>query len=164
MVGIVGYGGYVPRLRMSCRAIVEANVWYAPQLAGKARGTRALAKWDEDSLTMAVAAARDCLGVDEDRGHVRGVFIASCTLPFAERLNAAVVCEALTLAEDVEALETGGSQRAALSALVQAAHEVRAEGHNALVVATDSRKTCAASTQELDYGDGAAVCCSAQKR
>src|SRR5208282_6048416 len=87
----------------------------------------------------------------------RSVFLASCTLPFAERLNAAVVCEALTLAEDVEALETGGSQRAALSALVQAANEVRAEGHNALVVAADSRKTRAASTPELDYGDGAAA-------
>lgn len=157
MIGIVGYGGYVPRLRMSRRAIVESNIWYAPQLTGKAKGTRALANWDEDSLTMGVAAARDCLGVDEDRGHVRSVFLASCTLPFAERLNAAVACEALTLAEDVEALETGGSQRAALSALVQAANKVRAEGHNALVVAADSRKARAASTQELDYGDGAAA-------
>jgi 3-hydroxy-3-methylglutaryl CoA synthase len=157
MVGIVGYGGYLPRLRMSRRAIVDANAWYAPHLLGKAKGTRALANWDEDSLTMAVAAARDCLGASEDRNHVRCVYLASCTLPFAERLNAAVACGALTLTEDVEALEMGGSQRAALSALVQGLNKVRADGEHVMVLATDGRKARAASSQELDYGDGAAA-------
>ena len=157
MVGIVAYGGYLPRLRMSRRAIVDANAWYAPHLASKAKGTRALANWDEDSLTMAVAAARDCLGANEDRKHVRSVYLASCTLPFAERLNAAVACEALTLAEDVEALEMGGSQRVALSALVQGLNKVRADGEHVMVLATDSRKARAASSQELDHGDGAAA-------
>jgi 3-hydroxy-3-methylglutaryl CoA synthase len=136
---------------------VDANAWYAPHLVGKAKGTRALANWDEDSLTMAVAAARDCLGASEDRNHVRSVYLASCTLPFAERLNAAVACEALTLTEDVEALEIGGSQRAALSALVQGLNKVRADGEHVMVLATDSRKARAASSQELDHGDGAAA-------
>ncbi|WP_197706367.1 3-oxoacyl-[acyl-carrier-protein] synthase III C-terminal domain-containing protein [Magnetospirillum sp. 15-1] len=116
-----------------------------------------MANWDEDSLTMAVAAARDCLGPGEDRSHVRGVFLASCTLPFAERMNAAVMCEALTLDRNTEALEFGGSQRAGLSALTQAVAKVRADGGNVLVVAADNRVTRAASSQELDYGDGAAA-------
>ena len=34
MVGIVGYGGYVPRLRLSRRIVADANAWYAPQFAG----------------------------------------------------------------------------------------------------------------------------------
>jgi 3-hydroxy-3-methylglutaryl CoA synthase len=157
MVGIVSYGAYLPRLRLNRRAVVEANGWYAPNLAGKGKGTRALANWDEDSLTMAVAAARDCLGPGGDRSHVRNLFLASCTLPFAERLNAAVACEALTLDEDVEALEMGSSQRAALSALVQAMATVRADGEQVLLLAADSRKARAASPQELDYGDGAAA-------
>jgi 3-hydroxy-3-methylglutaryl CoA synthase len=157
MVGIIAYGGYLPRLRMSRRAIVDANAWYAPHLAGKTKGTRALANWDEDSLTMAVAAARDCLGASEDRNHVRSVYLASCTLPFAERLNAAVACEALTLPEDVQAIEIGGSQRAALSALVQGLNKVRVAGEHVMVLATDNRKARAASSQELDYGDGAAA-------
>jgi 3-hydroxy-3-methylglutaryl CoA synthase len=156
MIGIVGHGGYVPRLRLSRRAVVDANAWYAPQLIGKAKGTRAMANFDEDSLTMAVAAARDCLGGSEDRGHVRGVFLASNTLPFVERLNAGIVAEVLTLDETISAVDVGGAQRAALTAVGLALSKV-ATGGNQLVLAADNRKTRAASSQELDYGDGAAA-------
>jgi len=155
--GITGYGGYVPRLRLSRKAVVEANAWYAPHLAGKAKGTRAMANWDEDSITMAVAAARDCLGAADDRSHVKSVYLASSTLPFAERLNAGVVCEVLTLLEGVQAADMGGSLRAGLTAMSQAMASINAGGGDALVIAADTRKTQAASTQELDYGDGAAA-------
>ncbi len=157
MIGVVGFGAYIPRLRLERRAIAEANAWYAPGLAGKGKGSKALANWDEDSITMAVSAARDCLGPAEDRSGVDAVFLASTTLPFAERLNAAVVCEALTLDSTVEALEFAGSQRAGLSAFTQAAARVRGEGGAVLVLAADARKARAASTQEMDYGDGAAA-------
>lgn len=157
MAGIVGYGAYVPRLRLSRRAVADANAWYAPQLAGKTKGTRAMANWDEDSITMAVAAARDCLGPAEDRSHVRAVYLASTTLPFAERLNAGIACEALTLSEDVEAADVSGSQRAALSAVLAGLARVQTGGGDALVLAADNRKTRPASGQELDFGDGAAA-------
>lgn len=157
MVGIVGHGAYIPRLRLSRKAVVEANAWFAPQFKGRARGTRAMANWDEDSLTLAVAAARDCLGGDDDRSHVRALYLASTTLPFADRLNAGIAAEALTLADDIEALDSGGSQRAALSALDAALAKARAVDGNVLLLAADARKTRAASSQELDYGDGAAA-------
>lgn len=157
MIGITGYGCYVPRLRLSRRAMVDANAWFAPGLAGKAKGTRSLANWDEDSVTMAVAAARDCLGPADDRRHVKALILASNTLPFAERLNAGIVSEALTLGDDVRAQDQSGSLRAALSAVAQAATDAQAGGGDTLVLAADSRRTRAASTQELDYGDGAAA-------
>ncbi|CAN5682102.1 hydroxymethylglutaryl-CoA synthase family protein [soil metagenome] len=166
IVGIVGYGGYVPRLRLSRRAAAAANAWYAPQFA-KAKGSRAFANWDEDSITIAAAAARDCLGAADDRSRIAGVLLASGTLPFAERLNAGIVCEALTLRDDVQASDVTGSQRAALSALTQAIAQVRSgstsgsgNGNGSgdvLVLAADNRKTRAASSQELDFGDGAAA-------
>jgi len=157
MIGIVGYGGYVPRLRLSRKAVVDANAWFAPHFAGKAKGTRAMANWDEDSITMAVAAARDCLGSGEDRSHVKALYLASGTLPFAERLNAGVIREALRLPRGVDALDITGSQRAALSALSAAIAQVRSSGGDALVLAADNRKTRAASAAELDFGDGAAA-------
>ena len=157
MIGITGYGGYVPRLRLSRRAVVQANAWYAPHLSGKSKGTRAMASWDEDSITMAVAAARDCLGPGDDRTHVRSVYLASSTLPFSERMNAVVASEALTLDETIAAFDMGGSQRAALAAVDQAVASVKAGQGDALVLAADTRKTRAASSQELDYGDGAAA-------
>jgi 3-hydroxy-3-methylglutaryl CoA synthase len=173
MIGITGYGVHIPRLRLSRKAVVDANAWYAPNLASKATGTRTMANWDEDSITMAVAAARDCLkaGSDRqpldrqplDRQAIRDVYLASATLPFAERLNSGVVCAALNLSEGVEALDFNGSQRVALSALSQAISKVKSyqtdtkNFSTALVVAADNRKTRPASSQELDFGDGAAA-------
>ena len=156
MIGITGFGGYVPRLRLSRQAVVQANAWYAPHFVAR-KGTRSMANWDEDSITMAVAAARDCLGLGEDRSHVRSVLLASGTLPFAERLNAGVVAGALTLDDDIDAIDLGGSQRAALSAVTQAVARVRADGGDVLVLAADARKALAASAQELGYGDAAAA-------
>ena len=158
MIGVVGFGAYIPRLRLQRRTIAEANAWYVPGMAGKARGAKAMANWDEDSITMAVGAARDCLGPAEDRSHVTTVFLASTTLPYAERLNAAVVCEALTLESTTEALEFSGSQRAGLSALTQAAARVRGAGGTVLVLAADARQVQARrARRRLDYGDGAAA-------
>ena len=59
MPGITAYGAYIPLHRLSRAEIARA--W-----GGRAApGERAVASYDEDSLTMAVAAARDCLrGVD----------------------------------------------------------------------------------------------------
>jgi len=158
MIGITAYGGYVPRLRLSRQAAAQANAWYAPQFAGR-KGTRAFANWDEDSITLAVAAARDCLGpaTARDRANVRAVLLASDTLPFAERLNAGVVAGALTLDDGIEAIDLGGTQRAALSAFTQAVARVAAGGGDTLVLAADNRRTRAASAQELDYGDAAAA-------
>ena len=52
-------------------------------------------------------------------------------------------------------MDFGGSQRSALSAVSQAAARVKDRGGNVLVLASDNRKTRAASAQELDYGCGA---------
>lgn len=155
--GIVGYGAYVPRLRLARAAVVEANRWYAPGLAGKAQGTRSMANWDEDPITMAVAAARDALGPAEDRSAIRTLMLASTTLPFADRLNAGVVAAALRMDESIEAIDIAGSQRAALSAVMDGQARVKSGVGDVLVLAADARKTRAASTQELDYGDGAAA-------
>jgi 3-hydroxy-3-methylglutaryl CoA synthase len=156
-VGITGYGAYIPRLRLSRQAVVQANAWFAPQFAARAKGSRAMANWDEDCVTMAVAAARDCLGDDEDRSQVKGVYLASCTLPFADRLNAGIVSEALTLSGSLDAMDIVGSQRAALSALTSALAKATAAEGEWLVLSADMRKTRAASAQELDFGDGAAA-------
>jgi 3-hydroxy-3-methylglutaryl CoA synthase len=156
-VGITAYGSYVPRLRLSRAAVVAANAWFAPQLKGRAKGTRAMANWDEDAITMAVAAARDCLGSEPDRGAIRSVLLASNTLPFAERLNAGVVSGALRLPASVSAQDLTGATTAALAGLSQALGAARGGMMPTLLLAADTRKTLAASAQELDYGDAAAA-------
>ncbi len=154
MIGITAYGGYIPRLRLLRQAVTEANAWYAPHLCGR-QGSRSVANWDEDSVTLAVAAARDCLGAE--RQHLRGLLLASNTLPFAERLNAGIVAGALRLDESIETLDLCGTPRIGLSAVSQGLARARAGLGHTLVLAADQRQTRAGSTQELDYGDGAAA-------
>lgn len=150
--GILAYGAYIPRRRLQRAAIHAANTWFAPGLAALARGERAVANWDEDAITMAVEAARDCLsGID--RGRVQGLTLASTTLPFADRLNAGVVKEALNLPDDIAASDAAGSLRAGTSALIQGLES----GRIRLVAASDPRKARAASEAELTFGDAAAA-------
>jgi len=156
MIGITGFGAYVPRLRLPREAAAQANAWYAPQFVSR-KGARAFANWDEDSVTMAVAAARDCLGPSEHRSHVRAVLLATNTPPFAERLNSAIIAGALTLDDDIEAADLGGSQRVALTALTQGIARATAFPGDVLVLAADRRKARPGSAQELEYGDGAAA-------
>lgn len=156
-IGITGFGAYIPRLRLSRQAVVAANAWYVPELQGKAKGHRSMANWDEDSITMAVAAARDALNGQDQQGRVREVILASCTLPFAERLNATVVAEALNLDEYAGASDVTGSQCAALAGFAQALASAGSSPGTVLLAAADNRRTRAASAQELDYGDGAAA-------
>jgi 3-hydroxy-3-methylglutaryl CoA synthase len=161
MTGIVSFGVYVPRLRLQRRAIAEANAWFAPALLSGARGERAMANWDEDAITMAVEAARDCLPAGDplkDRASVDSIYLASTSAPFADRLNAGIAARALTLPESIAAMDIAGSQRAGLSAVIAALEGVESRRvHSPLVLAGDRRKARAASTQELAFGDGAAA-------
>ena len=151
--GILRYGAYVPMRRLQRKAMVAANSWFNGSLKSQGKGERAMANWDEDSVTMAVAAARDCLG-DFDRAKLSAVHLASTTLPFADRLNAGIVAGALNLAEGVGGHDHSASQRAGLSALADA---LNAGGGPILVTAAEKRRTKAASPLELSSGDGAAA-------
>lgn len=151
--GITGYGGYVPRLRMERAAIAAAHKWMAPSLCGLAKGRRAFCSWDEDSVTLAVEAARDALP-GHRTGGIGRVMLASTTLPFSDMQNAAVVAGALGLPQQVRALDIAHSQRAGTAALLEA---LASGGDTTLVLASDRPRGKPASTQEMGFGAGAAA-------
>lgn len=106
---------------------------------------------------MAVEAGRDCLG-DRDRADVRSLFMASTSAPFLERQNSVVVAEALSLNGDIRSMDVSASQRAGTSALLAAIDSVAAGGPGqALLVASEHRRSKCGSRQEMVYGDGAAA-------
>lgn len=155
-IGILSCGAYIPRRRLQRSAIYAANAWFAPDLKGAAKGERAIANWDEDPITMAVEAARDALtGIE--RKTVGGVSLASTTLPFADRLNAGIVKEALTLPNATTAIDVTGSQRAGASALLQALRAAGSAMKPHLCLAADARKARPASEAELMSGDASAA-------
>lgn len=154
--GILAFGAYVPRKRLQRSAIFAPNAWFAPQLKSLAKGERAIGDWDEDSVTMAVEAARDGLA-GFDRSRIGTVLLASTTLPFADRQNAGIVKDALNLDDAVGTLDVGGSLRAATGGLIQALRATEAvNAAPQLCIAADMRKARPASEAEMLNGDAAA--------
>jgi 3-hydroxy-3-methylglutaryl CoA synthase len=161
MTGITAYGAYIPRLRLQRKAIAQANAWFAPGLMGAAKGERAMANFDEDAVTLAVEAGRDCLPATDpvkDRAFVDAVTFASTTMPFSDRQNAGIVAAALNLSDEISSIDVTSSQRAGTSAVIAALDAVKAgRAKSPLVVAGENRKTRAASSQEMAYGDAGAA-------
>lgn len=114
-----------------------------------------MASWDEDSITLAVEAARNALPTE--REIIGSLYFATSTAPFADRQNAAVIAGALQLGAHIRTSDHGGSQRAGTTALLAALDAVQVHGSNALVTAADRRKTPAASMLELQIGDAGAA-------
>ena len=157
MVGIVSYGGYIPQKRLSRAAIAKSMSWFAPGLAGAAKGERSMANWDEDSLTMAVAASQDAL-VGLEKSKLDAVYLASTTFPFTDRDNAGVVKAALNLHDNIMTADFASSLKAGPVSLMTALETVKGgDKQTILVTASDKRRTKAASNDEMLFGDGAAA-------
>ncbi len=156
MIGISSYGGYIPRLRLNRMSIYQSMGWFAPALIMVAQGERSFCNWDEDSITMAVEASRDCLkGLDKEK--VDAHFLCSTTLPFSDRSCAVLVNTALNLRNDIVAEDFTTSLRCGTSALITALEAVKGgERHKILVTASDKREARAAYFYEMWFGDGAA--------
>jgi 3-hydroxy-3-methylglutaryl CoA synthase/NAD(P)-dependent dehydrogenase (short-subunit alcohol dehydrogenase family) len=156
MIGITSYGAYIPRLRLSRTAIFQAMGWFAPATIMVAQGERSMCNHDEDTLTMAVAAARDCL-TGADKRKIDGTYLASTTLPFSDRQNAGILKTALNLRDDMITADFTSSLRAGTTGLLTALEVVRGGSRkNILVAASDKRETRPAYFYEMWFGDGAA--------
>ncbi|MEN2977789.1 3-oxoacyl-[acyl-carrier-protein] synthase III C-terminal domain-containing protein (plasmid) [Tistrella bauzanensis] len=151
--GITAFGAYVPRLRLSRQAIATAHRWMTGG-PPRATGHRAFCSWDEDSVTMAVEAARDALaGAAGRHAVVSSLTLASTTLPYADFSNAGQVAAALDLDPSIRADDRTGSQRAATTALIDAFTQAR---DGTLIVAADRPRAQPASPLEQICGAGAA--------
>ena len=73
MAGISAFGAYIPRYRLGA----STDGWGS-------RAERSVANFDEDSVTMAVAAGLDCL-TGRDRQDIDGLLFATTTPPYAEK-------------------------------------------------------------------------------
>lgn len=154
MTGITAFGAYIPRARLSKQAMADANAWFDAGLKNLARGERSICNWDEDSVTMAVEAAQDCLSALDGKT-LAALYMASTTLPFLDRQNSVVVTEALNLDKRIRTMDISASQRAASSALISLLES--GSKSNSLLVASEHRRTKAGSRSEMLWGDAAAA-------
>jgi len=157
MVGITAYGAYVPRRRLNRMAVLTSMGWFAPGLMMAAAGERSFCNWDEDTLTLAVAAARDCLqGIDKKA--IDAAYLASSSLPFRDRQNSGILAAACNLAEEgLLTADMTASAKSGTTAVLTAIDALKGgDRKSILVTASDARPTKAAWFFNLWYGDGAA--------
>ncbi|MBI2876376.1 MAG: OB-fold domain-containing protein [Candidatus Tectomicrobia bacterium] len=146
MAGIIAAGAYVPLYRIG----KETSGWGAS-------AEKAVANFDEDSVTMGVAAALDCLkGVD--RSSVDALFFATTTSPYQEKQVATIAATALDLRPDVFTTDCTNSLRAGTSALRMALDGIKSGSiQRALVIAADCRMGPPKGSFDRTSGDGAAA-------
>lgn len=150
MAGITSYGAYIPIYRLSRETL--NGVW-----GGTGKGEKAVANADEDSLTMGVEAARDCLnGAAKDS--IDALYFASTTPPYKEKQSASIMAAALDLREDIITADFTDSLRSATIAIMMALDAVKAgSAKQVLVVAADTRLGPPDTAFESLFGDGAAA-------
>lgn len=141
MSGITRYGSYLPYFRLT-----RAEM-------GGGRGERSVASYDEDSVSMAVEAARDALS---GGAPIDTLIFATTSPPYAEKLNAATLQAALDLPETIRSLELGACSRMGLAALLLGA-DIASAGGRALVCAGDVVSGAPGGPRENGGGDGASA-------
>jgi len=151
MVGIVSYGAYIPLWRIE-RALIAHEAG-----SGSLGGERAVASWDEDSLTMGVEAGLDCLSGFDPKA-IDGLYFATVSPPYRQKQASAIIASALDLREDVCTFDFTSSTRAGIAAVKAAIDSIKAgSADRVLVIAADRRNARPRSEDEQIYGDGAAA-------
>jgi hydroxymethylglutaryl-CoA synthase len=150
MAGITSVGVYIPIYRLNREEI--GKMW-----GGRSGGgAKAVTGYDEDTVTMAVAAVLDCLR--RGGNGVNALSLATTTAPYREKLSAAIVASVADLEAECHAADFTDSLRAGAAALKSALDAVNAgSAKKAVVVASDSRQGAAKGALEQTLGDGAAA-------
>jgi len=141
---VFGWGVHVPRWRLD-RTTVAAVAG-----GGGGKGTRAVASFDEDATTMAVAAGRKAMQHAPDESPDT-VWLTTVSPPYLDKTNATAVHAALHLGRSVGAYDVVGSMRSWLGALRAG---VTGAG-TSLVIGSDVRTGKPGSTDETNGGDAA---------
>jgi 3-hydroxy-3-methylglutaryl CoA synthase len=124
---------------------------------GGGRGEKAVARYDEDPISMSVAAGMDCLN-GTDPKTLGGLFLATTTAPYKERQNATIAATALDLGREVRNADFANCLKAGTTALLSAADAVDAGAMESVLVAvSDMRLGAASGENEQAFGDGAAA-------
>jgi hydroxymethylglutaryl-CoA synthase len=155
MVGISSYSAYVPRYFIDRKTIYKAVGWLNP--ATYLPGKRAVANYDEDSLTMAVASGMACLS-GRDRSGVDAVLFATTTSPYCERQGAEIIATSLDLRADIRTADLTDALKSGTTAMALAVDTINGgSAKKVLICAADCRCGKPGSSQEELFGDGAAA-------
>jgi hydroxymethylglutaryl-CoA synthase len=150
-ISVISYGVYIPFLRIKREEYISAL-----GSCSAAFKEKAVMDIDEDTITMAVEAARDAVaGVDKSRIGV--LALASTNFPYREKVAAGTVIEALGLSNNILTCQHGNSTLAGTEAILSAAGLLGLTDQKyALVVVSDA--PASGASVDMEHGFGAAAC------
>jgi 3-hydroxy-3-methylglutaryl CoA synthase len=150
MVGIVSYGVYIPRHRIS-RATIATHWGTSPM-----PGEKAVANLDEDSITLGTEAALNAS--DEiPETQIDSLIFSSTSPPYTEKLSSSVIAEVLDLKNSARTLDITDTLRSSTSALITAFDSINSGLKSVLVVSAECRRAEPGSSLEQSLGDAAAA-------
>lgn len=159
LVGIVGYGAYIPKNRIKTEAIAQA--WaqdYAKITASLAVHEKAVASYDQDTVTLAVQAAENALVRADIAPEIVGaLYIGSESHPYAVKPSATIIGTALGCSRDYLAVDMEFACKGGTAAL-QAAYGLIASNlvQYALAIGSDVAQAAPGDILEYTAAAGAA--------
>lgn len=108
MAGIISWGAYIPKYRITVEEIAKTQHTDPNSIKnGLGLVEKSVPGKDEDSATIAVAAARNALArTNINRKEIGAVYVGSESPPYAVKPTASIVGEALDIGNNYTALDT----------------------------------------------------------
>jgi len=108
MAGIVGWGAYIPKYRITAESIAAVQNANANAIkAGLGLTEKSVPGKDEDTVTISTMAARNALARAKiNKKEIGSVYIGSESHPYAVKPSSSIVAEALDIGNDYMAVDT----------------------------------------------------------
>jgi len=151
-VGIVGYGAYIP---FHYLAVEELE----PKALKLGLIKKSIPGWDEDSVTMAVAAGNIALEVAQVKStQVGAVYVGSESPPYAVNPSSTIVADTLNIHENYKAVDLQFACKAATAAVQMAMAQVdNGQLSYSLVIGSDASQARPGDVLEWSAGAAAAA-------
>jgi hydroxymethylglutaryl-CoA synthase len=150
MIGIIGYGVYVPKYRIKQQDI--GIPW-----GSFGMGEKAVCGWDEDIISMASEALDNAMKhSDVKAADVGALYMGTASSPMIETHLSPVLAETLNLSPHASVLDFTGSVNAVGTALSQCMMAIEAKRIRCgIVVGTENRMVGPGSDAEVSFGTAA---------
>jgi hydroxymethylglutaryl-CoA synthase len=159
-VGIVGYGMYIPRLRIKVDEIASSHGVDAEQIKSSLLvKQKSVADWDEDSCTMAYMAAIKALrssGIPAEK--IGAVYMGSESHPYAVKPSSTIIGEALRIGNDYMASDLEFACKSGTAGMQMiASHLISGMVSYGLVIGADKAQARPGDALEYTAAAGAAA-------
>lgn len=154
-VGIIGYGAYIPRYRIAAKDI--ATMWQIQ--GGMPVEAKSVPGPDEDSITMAIEAARNALKRARIAGRdLSAVWVGSESHPYSVKPSGTIVAEAIGATPWVSAADWEFACKAGSEALTAAMGMVGSDmARYVMAIGSDTAQGRPSDALEYTAGAGAAA-------